>query len=100
MKQTRLTDPMKRAVPSHQLSGAFRTDSRGVRQFVRRITAERDKVRHLVWINAISFPHLFGPDARYSAAPRPVEAVVFGEEAESISISLANKISLLKRSSV
>ena len=45
----------------------------GARQFVRRVTAKRDKVRHLLWINAISLPNLFGPDAREFAAPRRVE---------------------------
>jgi hypothetical protein len=40
------------------------------RKFVRGITAERNEVRHLVWIDAISLPDLFGPDARYFPTPR------------------------------
>jgi hypothetical protein len=44
-----------RAVPSYQLSGAFRTDSGSARQFVRGITAERNEVRiiflaHSTWL--------------------------------------------------
>ena len=31
------------------------------------------KSRHLLWIDAISFPNLFGPDAREFAAPRRVQ---------------------------
>ena len=65
--------PIKRAVPPQQLRGAFWPDPGRARQFVRRITAERNEVRHLVWINAISLPDLFGPDAREFATPRRVE---------------------------
>ena len=39
-------------------------DPGSARHFVRRITAERDEVRHSVWIDAISLPDLFRPDAR------------------------------------
>jgi hypothetical protein len=73
LKQTRLKDPLKRIVPSQQLSGAFRTDPGRARQFVGRVTAERDKVRHLLWIDAISLPDLFGPYAREFATPRRVQ---------------------------
>ena len=73
LKETRLKDPVKRAVPSQQLSGAFRPDPGCARQFVRRVTAERNKVRHLLWIDAISLPDLFGPDAREFATPRRVK---------------------------
>jgi hypothetical protein len=31
------------------------------------------KSRQLFWINAITLPDVFGPDARYLATPRPVE---------------------------
>ena len=37
------------------------------------VTAKRDKVRHLLWINAISLPDLFGPDARKFTTPRRVK---------------------------
>ena len=67
LKETCLKGPIKRAVPTQELSGAFRTHSGSARQFVRRITAERNEVRHLVWID------LFRPDARYFPAPRRVE---------------------------
>jgi hypothetical protein len=55
LKETGLEDPIKRAVPLHQLSGAFRTDSGCARQFVRGITAERNEVRiiflaHSTWL--------------------------------------------------
>jgi hypothetical protein len=36
------------------LSGAFWPDSGSAGQFVRRITAERNESRHLVWIDAVS----------------------------------------------
>src|SRR3984957_8264637 len=35
--------------------------------------AERNKVRHLVWIDAVSLPDLLRPDARYFPAPRRVQ---------------------------
>jgi hypothetical protein len=65
-KETGLEDPLKGTVP---LSGAFRADSGSARQFVRRVTTERNEVRHLVWIDALSLPDLFRPDARYFPAP-------------------------------
>jgi len=37
------------------------------------IAAERNEVRHLFWIDAISLPDLFGPNARNFAAPRRVQ---------------------------
>ena len=43
------------------------------RQFVRGVASERDEVRHLVCIDAISLPGLFGPDAREFATRRRVE---------------------------
>jgi hypothetical protein len=57
LKETGLEDPIKRAVPLHQLSGAFRTESGSARQFVRGITAERNEVRiiflaHSTWLRA------------------------------------------------
>ena len=52
LKETGLQDPIKRAVPLHQLSGAFWSHSGSAKQFVRRITAQRNEVRHLVWIDA------------------------------------------------
>jgi hypothetical protein len=73
LKKTGLMDPIKRAVSSQQLSGPFWPDSSGARQFVRRVTAERDEVRYSLWINAITLPHLLGPDAREFTAPRRVQ---------------------------
>ena len=73
LKETRLNDPIKRAVPRRQPRGAFWLDPGSARQFVGRITPERNEVRHSVWINTISFPDLFGPDARYFPAPRRVQ---------------------------
>ena len=73
LKETCIKDPIKRAVPPQQLRGAFWPDPGSARQFVRGITSERDKVRHLVWIDAISLPDLFGADAREFAAPRGIE---------------------------
>src|ERR1700722_9969049 len=72
-KEACAKDPIKRAIPPQQLRGAFWPDAGRARQFVRRVTAERNEVRHLVWINAISLPDLFGPDAREFATPRRVE---------------------------
>ena len=66
-------DGIKRSVPPQQLRCAFRSDAGRARQFVRRVAAERDKVRHLLWINAISFPNLFRPDEREFAAARRIE---------------------------
>ena len=73
MKETCIKDPIKRPVPPQQLRGAFWPDPGSARQFVRGITSERDKVRHLVWIDAISLLDLFGPDAREFATPRRVQ---------------------------
>ena len=70
LKETGLKDAVKRAVPPQQLRSAFRSDPGSARQFVGRVTAERNKVRYLFWIDAISLPDLFGPDAREFAAPR------------------------------
>jgi hypothetical protein len=69
LKETSIEDTIKRAVPPQQLRGAFPSDPGSSRQFVRRITAECNKLRHSVWINARSLPGLFGPDAR-EFAPR------------------------------
>jgi hypothetical protein len=63
LKEIGLEDAIKRAVPPQQLRSAFRPDPGGARQFVGRVTAERDKVRYLLWIDAISLPDLFGPYA-------------------------------------
>ena len=41
LKQTRLTDPIKRAVPPQQLRSVFWPDSGRARQFVGRVPAER-----------------------------------------------------------
>ena len=79
MKETCIKDAIKRAVPPQQLRSAFRSDAGGARQFVGRVTAERNKVRHLVWIDAISLPDLFGPDAREFPAPRGIRIVVRAE---------------------
>jgi hypothetical protein len=73
LKETGLEDPIKRAVPLHQLGRAFWPDSGSARQFVRRVPAERDEVRHLVWIDAISLLDLFGPNTGYFPAPRRVQ---------------------------
>jgi hypothetical protein len=73
LKETGLKDPIKRAVPLHQLSGAFWPNPGGAGQFVGRITPERNEVRYLFWIDAISLLDLFRPDARNFAAPRRVE---------------------------
>ena len=73
LKKTGIKDPFKRAVPPQQLSSAFRPDPGCARQFVRRVTAERNEVRNLVWIDAISLPDLFGADARKFTTPRWVE---------------------------
>ena len=73
LKETSFEDAIKRAVPLHQLSGAFWPDPGRARQFVGRITAQRDKVRHLFGIDAISLPDLFRPDAREFATPRRVQ---------------------------
>jgi hypothetical protein len=56
-----------------QLSGALWPDSGCARQVVRGIAAERNEVRHLVWIDAVSLPDLFRPNARDFAAPRRIE---------------------------
>jgi hypothetical protein len=66
-------DGIKRSVPPQQLRCAFRSDAGRARQFIRRVTAERDKVRHLLWIDAISLPDLFGLNARNLSAPRWVK---------------------------
>ena len=73
MKETGFEDAIKRSVPLHQLSGALWPDSGSAGQFVRGITAERNEVRHLVWIDAVSLPDLLRPDARYFPAPRRVQ---------------------------
>ena len=64
MKETRLKDAIKRAVSPQQLRGAFWPDPGSATQFVRRVTAERNKVRNRGWIDGISLPDPFGPDAR------------------------------------
>ena len=61
------------SVPLQQLGRAFWPDSGSARQFVRGVPAERNKVRHLVWIDAVSLPDLLRPDARYFPAPRRIE---------------------------
>ena len=73
LKETYIKDPVKRAVPPQQLRGAFRPDRAGARQFVRGVTAERNEVRNLFWIDGISLSDLFGPDAREFAAARRVK---------------------------
>jgi hypothetical protein len=73
LKETGFEDPLKRAVPLHQLSGAFWSDSGGARQFVGRVPPSRNEVRHLLGIDAISLPDLFRPDARNFPATRRVE---------------------------
>ena len=73
LKEIGFEDALKRAVPLYQLSGAFWSNSGSTRQFVGGITAERNEVRHLVWIDAISLPDLFRANARYFPAPRRVE---------------------------
>ncbi len=72
-KETSFEDGIKCAVPLHQLSGALWADSSSARQFVGRVTAERNEVRNLVWIDAISLPDLVRPNARDFAAPRRVQ---------------------------
>jgi len=72
-KKTGIKDAIKRAVPPQQLRCAFRPYSGRARQFVRRVTAESDEVRHLLWVDAISLPDLFGPDAREFATARGVK---------------------------
>jgi hypothetical protein len=66
-------DAIKRSVPPHELSGALWPNPGGAWQFVGRITAERNEVRHLFWIDGISLQNLFQPDARNFPAPRRVE---------------------------
>jgi hypothetical protein len=73
LKKTGTKDPIKRAVPPQQLRSAFRPDPGRARQFVRGITSERNEVRNLVWIDGISLPDLFGPDARKFTTPRGIE---------------------------
>jgi hypothetical protein len=46
------------------LGRAFWPDPGSARHLVGRVTAERNEVRHLVWMDAISLLNLFGPDAR------------------------------------
>jgi hypothetical protein len=88
LKETCIKDAIKRSVPPHQLSCVYWPDSGRARQFVRRVTAERDKVRHLLWINAIPLLDLFGPDAREFAAPRRVQdSRAWRNELEGISIT-------------
>jgi hypothetical protein len=65
-------DTIKRVASPQLLRGAFRPDAGRAGQFVRRVAAESDKVRHLLWIDAISLPHLLGPDTREFGAPRRV----------------------------
>jgi hypothetical protein len=55
------------------LGRAFWPDSGSARQFVRGVSAERNKVRHLVWIDVVSLPDLLRPDARYFPTPRRVQ---------------------------
>src|SRR5580704_5216742 len=61
LKETGLKDSIKRAVPLHQLGRAFWPDSGSAGQFVGGIAAERNKVRHLVWSDAVSLPDLLRP---------------------------------------
>jgi hypothetical protein len=79
LKEPCIKDAIKRSVPPQQLRCAFRADAGRARQFVRRIPAERDEVRHLIWIDAISLPDLFRPDAREFTTPRGVRIVVVDE---------------------
>ena len=72
-EETRVKDAIKRSVPPHQLRPTFWPNPGSARQFVGRITAERNEVRHLFWIDAISLPDLLGPDPRNFAAPRREE---------------------------
>jgi hypothetical protein len=67
LKETCLKGPIKRGPPPQQLRSAFWPGPGRARQFVRKVPSERDKVRHLVWIDVISLPDLFRP------APRRVE---------------------------
>jgi hypothetical protein len=73
LKQTRLQDRIKRAVPPQQLRGAFWSDPGSAKQFVRGVTSERNEVRYLVWTDALSLPDLFRPGAREFAAPRRIK---------------------------
>jgi hypothetical protein len=73
LKETGFEDAIKRSLPLQQLSGALWPDSGSAGQFVRGIAAERNEVRHLVWIDAVSLPDLLRPDARYFPAPRRVQ---------------------------
>jgi hypothetical protein len=72
LKETCIKDTIKRVASPQLLRGAFRPDAGRAGQFVRRVAAESDKVRHLLWIDAISLPHLLGPDTREFGAPRRV----------------------------
>jgi hypothetical protein len=69
-EQTAVKDPIKRPVSPHQLSGTLWPDPGRARQFVGRITAERNEVRHLFWIDAISLPDL--SQGRCAQFRRPV----------------------------
>ena len=72
-KETCFKDPIKRAIPPQQLRGAFWSDPGNARQFVRRVTAKRNKVRYLVWLDTISFKDLFRADGREFPTTRRVE---------------------------
>jgi hypothetical protein len=60
-------------MPSDQLSCALWADTGGAGQFVRGVAAERNEVRNLLWVNAISLANLVGPDTRNFAAPRRIQ---------------------------
>jgi hypothetical protein len=85
LKEAGFEHPVKAAVPSQQLSGAFWFDSGSAKQFVGGVIVECNKVRHLVWIDAVSLPNLFGTVACDFVAPRRGELkeipIVAGDKA-------------------
>ena len=87
LKETCIKDPIKRAVPPQQLRGAFCPDPGSAMQFVRRITAKRNKVRNLGWIDGISWPDLFGAEGREFAVLDGRGLSRLARRAERISIA-------------
>ena len=58
---------------SQQRRRALRADARRTRQFVRRIAAQRDEVRHLMRVDSVAFADLGRADARHFAGPHGIE---------------------------
>src|SRR6185503_17585698 len=58
----------KRSVFAKDGSGAFRTDPRRARNFVRWVTAQRDEIGHLFRFDTVSRRYRRWPDAKHFAA--------------------------------